>query len=708
MRKATMIRVWLLFFAFGLSAVARADVKTGLVAHWTFDETEGITAHDSSGNGHHGTLNGGPAWSAGYLHGALLFDGGDDVIKVPYSPALNPADAFTVMAWAKPSSSEWNAVISSRIDGPPQGYIISAESGRWNFGVSGSSGCNNVVGSPVTLQTWVHLAGVYSEGIQKFYVDGESVGESSNTLRPNQVEDLLIGAASSGPIPGGSMTYMFFSGSIDEVRLYNRALSASDVGSVLANDMLLTAFKANMWEDEYGEHTKISLVLPRNAWRYALEQCDTLCVWRRVNPTIVGADEGLGWNWTMDNPPRTWALRVAFQSRTPTFGELDVLVNPITTDMALPGLDQSVSYVSDDRAFSHGFRPLGMRWFWTEPGKEPQKEDHAMWMVKPSGGPYTGDRSPVCEVEFVKHERFENFWHLESVETGYVALGDYCGEEVPPAGSPNRPVAVREDLVCPVGVECVATDPLWSYDSWEAVLASKRPSEYPDPQDAKLFDPGRVFFMTCYDQHLYMLKLPLPQWVRSAATPDELIAFGPSSKPGDFSAPFTSHLATVPYTEVKDPRSGCDREWQRQDSPFYTLEREEAFQLVQKATGEGTFEYTDTQGTSTEVTQTYRESSAFTVSLDAGIGLEYKGASGTIAPGISVTKEMGWETSEAFSNMRERTVSYSATVRQGESAGIWFRCYRLIQRDARGQAVDPNPAWMVDPNEAVFTYWPPR
>jgi hypothetical protein len=330
-------------------------------------------------------------------------------------------------------------------------------------------------------------------------------------------------------------------------------------------------------------------------------------------------------------------------------------------------------------------------------------------MVKPSGGPYTGDRSPICEVEFVKTSELFPFpnlfvWHLEPVESGYVALGDYVVSSPPPEGSPNRPVAVREDLVCPVGPENV-TQIYWGL---YLLGATKRASVDPDPQEGKLFDPGRFFSASCYDQHLYMLRLLLPQSVRPAATADELITFGPPSRPDDFSAPFLSHIATVPYTEVKDPRADHNREWQRQNSPFYTLEREEAFQLVQKATGEGTFEYSDTQGTSTEVTQTYRESSAFTVSLDAGIGLEYKMVSGNIAPGISVTKEMGWETSEAFSNMRERTVSYSATVQPGESAGIWFRCYRLIQRDAMGQAVDPNPEWMVDPNEAVFTYWPPR
>jgi hypothetical protein len=160
----------------------------------------------------------------------------------------------------------------------------------------------------------------------------------------------------------------------------------------------------------------------------------------------------------------------------------------------------------------------------------------------------------------------------------------------------------------------------------------------------------------------------------------------------------------VPYTEVRDPRALHDRNWQSFFSPFYTLEREEAFQLMQTVQNEGTFQYTDTQGTSTEVAQSYWQSSAFTVDLNVGIQVKAVDVSG----GISVTKEMGWETSQAFSSMREKSVSYSTTVWPGEFAGLWFRCYRLVQRDALGEAVNANPAWMVDPNSAVFTYWPPR
>ena len=62
-----------------IAGSARAD----LVGHWTFDEGQGTTAYDSSGNDHHGTLQGDPQWVTGYIGGALELDGTDDYVEVP-------------------------------------------------------------------------------------------------------------------------------------------------------------------------------------------------------------------------------------------------------------------------------------------------------------------------------------------------------------------------------------------------------------------------------------------------------------------------------------------------------------------------------------------------------------------------------------------------------------------------------------------------
>src|SRR5690606_5073324 len=91
------------------------------VAHWKFDECEGTVAHDSSGNGNHGTINIGAsgsqstagtcqtsgAWANGKdgrFNGSLNFDGTDDNVSIPYSEKLKLGNSGTIAAWYKPTT----------------------------------------------------------------------------------------------------------------------------------------------------------------------------------------------------------------------------------------------------------------------------------------------------------------------------------------------------------------------------------------------------------------------------------------------------------------------------------------------------------------------------------------------------------------------------------------------------------------------------
>ncbi len=64
----------------GFTLVANADITSGLIAHWMFDETSGLTAEDTSSNGHDGNLVNGPVWSTGKVDGGLTFDGVNDYV----------------------------------------------------------------------------------------------------------------------------------------------------------------------------------------------------------------------------------------------------------------------------------------------------------------------------------------------------------------------------------------------------------------------------------------------------------------------------------------------------------------------------------------------------------------------------------------------------------------------------------------------------
>ncbi len=237
--KISVMACFLLIMAtlFALPSFAQ-DLTKGLVAYWMFNDGDGAIARDSSGNGHDGDLLGDPEWVEGRFGGALEFDGIEDEVNVPYDEALNP-ETFTVCLWANVeagSAGAHRAGISCRDDFPQRGYILYAEPGdTWQYWIGVGAGgitWNSVQGPAVVTGEWTHLTEVYSNGEQKFYVDGELVGESEGELNLNTANELLIGAGANELDP-----HLFlFVGRIDDVRLYNRDLTEDEISKVMGSE----------------------------------------------------------------------------------------------------------------------------------------------------------------------------------------------------------------------------------------------------------------------------------------------------------------------------------------------------------------------------------------------------------------------------------------------------------------------------------------
>jgi len=187
-----------------------------LIAYWKLDETEGTIAHDSAG-GYDGTLHGDPNWQpmVGRKAGALQFDGIDDHISIPFvrDPA---AGAFSVFAWVK---------------GGVPGQVIISQTGGMNWlGAETSTGwlitelkASGRSGVPLRLQTVItddnwHRVGLTWDGKNRIlYVDDIEVADPQTILVGSQ-GGLYIGAGSD--LSAGS----FWSGLIDDVRIYDRAV----------------------------------------------------------------------------------------------------------------------------------------------------------------------------------------------------------------------------------------------------------------------------------------------------------------------------------------------------------------------------------------------------------------------------------------------------------------------------------------------------
>ena len=200
-----------------------ADISNP-VAHWTFDEASGTTAADSSGNGNTATLTNGATWSTGKIGGAVSFDGVNDYISGPDSNSLDIGNTFTQAFWVKRVGG-----IGVRQAFMSKGYHTSVpifETNNLLTWCFSSLGCPFSSAAAITDANFHHLAFVKNGATASIYIDGQLSNSISNApTTENSTYGLCIGSDNTA----GSCSSLFFSGAIDDVYIYNRALSASDV-----------------------------------------------------------------------------------------------------------------------------------------------------------------------------------------------------------------------------------------------------------------------------------------------------------------------------------------------------------------------------------------------------------------------------------------------------------------------------------------------
>ncbi len=205
----------------------------GLVAYHTFNSADqsGTTAFDSSGTGNNATLNGGAGIQSGLKGDALVTNGSGQFASIPFSSSLGGMSSLTLSAWvnlATTSIGSCRHVIGAGSGSNDQIYQLSANgSKRWSFGIKNSNATYFTLDSGVIAQsnTWVHLAGVYNGSALEMYVNGVKSANStpaSGTLSSESFTRYI----------GRKRTFeprCDWVGSIDDVRIYNRALSGSEI-----------------------------------------------------------------------------------------------------------------------------------------------------------------------------------------------------------------------------------------------------------------------------------------------------------------------------------------------------------------------------------------------------------------------------------------------------------------------------------------------
>lgn len=207
-----------------VTTAVHAQSTTGLAAHWRFDDGSGTAASDASGRGNAGTLRNGPTWGQGKVGSALRFDGVDDYVEVRNSLHLGSGD-FTLEAWivGDPAMEGYGRIIDK---GYASGYALGNQSGTRKIMFEYLRGPWLVTKSDVIDNTWHHIAVVKAGTTATIYADGKA--ENSVTVSSaaeNNTLPLFIG------YNPGEGQQGHWKGFIDEVRLYTRALSATEIQS---------------------------------------------------------------------------------------------------------------------------------------------------------------------------------------------------------------------------------------------------------------------------------------------------------------------------------------------------------------------------------------------------------------------------------------------------------------------------------------------
>jgi len=247
MKRRVILALTILAFLTTTANVFAAVTIDGLVAYYPFNGN----ADDRSGNGHNGTVYGASLTNNrfGVSGSAYSFDGIDDYISADYASAFQ-LPVITISAWICPAIDFSTATSVASIVGRGEDFVtdlaafnllVAHPAAPWGNGVAvlyeSSGGGDRTFGTDVypEMGKWTNLvASRDAGGLLSIYSDGSLIGQWPSTADPaaSCFQDLLIGAYWHVPTPATAVITNFFTGAIDDVMIFNRALSPSEIADI--------------------------------------------------------------------------------------------------------------------------------------------------------------------------------------------------------------------------------------------------------------------------------------------------------------------------------------------------------------------------------------------------------------------------------------------------------------------------------------------
>src|SRR4051812_11418052 len=211
-----------LFVFAGALWPAAAHATTGPVAAYGFEDTGDLTvAGDTTTFGNTGTVVGGAARAAGKVGSAISFDGSNDMVTIPDAGPISLASGMTLEAWVNPTTTNGYRTVLMKGRKADLSYAMYVDSANVS---SENQTSTAAVSSLPPTGTWTHMAATYDGTTLRLYIDGVQV---STANRPGPL------TPGDGPltIGGNGVWGERFSGKIDEVRVYDRPLTATQIQS---------------------------------------------------------------------------------------------------------------------------------------------------------------------------------------------------------------------------------------------------------------------------------------------------------------------------------------------------------------------------------------------------------------------------------------------------------------------------------------------
>jgi chitodextrinase len=301
-------------FACALFLVASPGVRAqtspptqGLLGYWNFDENTGTIAHDNSGNGYNGAVTD-ATWVPGKINSALLFNGTSSAVVTPDIPI---GSTFSVSAWVNPGTIPqgiYKRIMETQFNG---GLYLgtNANGTQFQFIVNGGSGTTGTCGISFgcaeggTITTgWQLVTATFNGATATLYVNGAAVGSDTFTAPPNTNYPLYIGRWYGGAAYG-------WDGVIDEVRLYNRALTSAEVSAIYTYTGTTTTTPPTVPGNVTA--TAISSTTINVTWTASTDSVALAGYQVYRNGTLVGTPTGLSYTDTGLAPLTAYSYAVA-------------------------------------------------------------------------------------------------------------------------------------------------------------------------------------------------------------------------------------------------------------------------------------------------------------------------------------------------------------------------------------------------------------